>query len=412
MSEVLKQLEAALLANKEKTDKVLTESANRAEKSDAEMAEIKAEIKALQEENSKLTAKLGETDTARKEYELKMNRIEASSAKREEMQTKSLGEKWVESDMWAEVKAKGGTVVRTDDLMLGDLYELKTLSNPATPDPTIPFYNPYNRGFIMPQMRDLIMRDLLNVVPTTSNNIEYEEESVFTNNAAVVAESGLKPQSNISFTSKNATIRTIAHWIPFTNQFLDDNPRMMSYVNNRMMRGLQEKEEYEMMYGTDTDTSLRGIFGAPGVQTYAWSEGDAGDTRMDAVLMAMLKVTNALYKADGLVINPNDYAKIKKAKNDNGDYLYPSLVTGENPRIWGLTPVESLSINEGEFLVGNFGMAAELYNRMSASMRITDGYMDFVVRNKKLLLVENRIQLVLLRPSAFVTAEWDEAPGS
>src|SRR5690625_1044575 len=56
-------------------------------------------------------------------------------------------------------------------------------------------------GIIAPGLRRLTIRDLLNVVRTTSNSVEFVRETGFTNNAGPVAENptGLKPESNITF---------------------------------------------------------------------------------------------------------------------------------------------------------------------------------------------------------------------
>jgi HK97 family phage major capsid protein len=64
----------------------------------------------------------------------------------------------------------------------------------------------------LPQRR-LTVRSLLLPGQTASSSIEYEQEKLFTNNAAPVAEGTLKPQSDLQFEDKTASVRTIAHWM-------------------------------------------------------------------------------------------------------------------------------------------------------------------------------------------------------
>jgi len=414
----IEQLNANLADNKAKMDTIIAQNAERATKTDSEIKSAKDEIKSLQDENAHIKAELGTETEARRAIELRFNREGMpGSGGQGAPEIKSWGQTFAESENWKQFASANGTQFKTDAVPIGNIHEVKsTMGNIALPSPTNLLYRPQDLGFLAPLLPKLIMRDMLKVSTTTQNAIEFQREDVFTNGAAVVPESGLKPQAQITFTEDNATIKTIAQWMPFTNQFMADFPRLISYINTRLITGLRQKEEYEFLYGTNSQTSLCGIKHTAGVQTYKWSDGDVidgmPDTMMDAILMALLKCTNSLFIPDGVVMNPNDMGKIKKAKSTTGEYLFPSLTTGAAPQLWGMNVVESLSINEGEFLVGAFAMGGEIFDRQAASVRITDGYMDYVVHNKSLILVEERLNLVLYRPSAFVWGSFDHAPAT
>ncbi len=93
-------------------------------------------------------------------------------------------------------------------------------------------------GIIMPGLRRLTIRDLLAQGRISSNALEYVREEVFTNNADVVAEKALKPESDITFSKQTANVKTIAHWVQASRQVMDDAPMLQSYVNGRLMYGL------------------------------------------------------------------------------------------------------------------------------------------------------------------------------
>ncbi|MGU7592504.1 phage major capsid protein, partial [Enterobacter hormaechei] len=61
-------------------------------------------------------------------------------------------------------------------------------------------------GIIMPGLRRLTIRDLLAQGRISSNSLEYVREEVFTNNADVVAEKALKPESDITFSKQTANV--------------------------------------------------------------------------------------------------------------------------------------------------------------------------------------------------------------
>src|SRR4030095_4496661 len=94
---------------------------------------------------------------------------------------------------------------------------------------------------------DLVMRDVLNVGTTTADAITYIRENVFTNAAAPVAEAidlttGLTPASALTFTEATAPVVTIAHWIPITRQAVDDAGQLRSYIEGRLINGLERSE--------------------------------------------------------------------------------------------------------------------------------------------------------------------------
>ena len=79
---------------------------------------------------------------------------------------------------------------------------------------------------------------------------------MFTNNADVVAEKALKPESDITFSKQTANVKTIAHWVQASRQVMDDAPMLQSYVNGRLMYGLALKEENQLLNGDGTALPL------------------------------------------------------------------------------------------------------------------------------------------------------------
>jgi HK97 family phage major capsid protein len=252
--------------------------------------------------------------------------------------------------------------------------------------------------------RPLTIRDLLNVQPTTNNAVDYIRETGFTNASAIAPESTLKAESSLSFESVTALVKTIAHWIPATKQVLDDIPQMQSFIDGRLLNGLAQTEESQILYGSGVGENIEGIMVNPDIQTYV---GVEGDTKIDVIRKAMTLTHIANYQATGIVLHPNDWEKIELTKATDGQYIFVNVNTGGEQRLWRVPVVVSNAIVEGEFLTGAFGLGAQLWDREVANVRISEHHADYFTRNMKAVLAEERIALSIYRPEAFVKGTFE-----
>lgn len=254
---------------------------------------------------------------------------------------------------------------------------------------------------IRPETRAHV-RDLLPQGGTTSNAIEYPKEKVFTNNAAPVAEGGLKPESDLTFELATANVRTIAHWISASKQMLDDLPALQSYVDNRLTEGLLLAEDAQLLYGDGTGQNLLGLI----PQATHYNRAQAGDTLIDTLRRAATQVRLSEYQADGIVLNPVDWEKIELAKDNEGRYLWVNVMNGGMAHLWRMPVVDTTAINEGEFLVGAMRMAAQLFVRQDATVEASEHDSDNFRRNLFTIRAEERLALAVFRPQAFVHGEF------
>jgi len=260
-------------------------------------------------------------------------------------------------------------------------------------------------GIIAPGLRRLTIRDLLNVVPTSSNAIQYVRETGYTNNADVVAENptGLKPESNLTFEADQAAVTTIAHWIHASRQVLADIPTLRGYIDGRLRYGLKLKEESQLLKGSGVGLNIEGLY----TQARAYANPGVtvqNETRIDRLRLALLQVELAEAWADGIVISPLDWAAIELQKTDDNAYLFANPRGITTPALWGRNVVPTQAMAGGEFLVGAFGVgiAAELHDREDVNVMVaTQDDRDFV-KNMVKILMEERLALTVYRPEAFV----------
>jgi HK97 family phage major capsid protein len=262
-------------------------------------------------------------------------------------------------------------------------------------------------GVLTPPQEDLRIRDLLNVQRTTSNAIEYIVETGFTNASAVAPEKSLKPQSDLTFDIESATVKTLAHWIPATRQIIQDAPMLRNYVDGRLTYGLALTEEAQILYGDGVGDNMAGIMTNPNVQNAGGVA--SGDTRIDHLRRAITRTLLAGYPATGIVLHPSDWEDIELQKGTDGHYIWVSVVNGGETRLWRVPVVQSTGMNEGEFLVGAFGLAGQLWDREQANVRISEHHADYFARNMLAILAEERLALTVYRPEAFVRGAFTAA---
>lgn len=257
--------------------------------------------------------------------------------------------------------------------------------------------------------RELSIRNLLNVKPTTSNLITITRQKSRTINAAVVAEMALKPESAIDWEEAEFPVVTIAHWIPVAKQIFEDAPQLEAAIDSELTYGLKLVEETEIFLGSGTPGHLSGIY----VNAAAFVNpltGYVPQTMIDTLALAMLQAELAGYPATGIVLNPKDWTRATLLKDGDGRYLLGDPATGAPPSLWGRSVVKSEAIPEDKFLVGAFGTAAQLFDRELSNVQISDQDRDNFIRNALTVRAEERLALVNRRPDALVKGDLGNVP--
>lgn len=355
------------------------------------------EVKGLMSRLEELASKADETARNMQALEQKLARPSGGGQK---LSRKSLGELVVEDEG---VKAMMGGPARNARVQFKSLFESKAVSSDSGSAGVLvePQRLP---GVLAPPDQPLVIRSLLMPGQTASNAIEYVREKLFTNSAAPVAELALKPQSDITFDMASTTVKTLAHWMLASKQIMDDAPMLSSYINGRLVYGLKYVEEQQLLLGDGTGQNLLGLI--PQSTTYdaalETSLAISSTNKMDVLRVAMLQVQLALYPPSGIVLHPTDWAGITLTKDSNGNYLIANPQSVVSQLLWGLPVVTSMSLAQGEFLVGAFSLGAQIFDREQANIDISYDDRDNFVKNAVTIRAEERLALAVYRPQAFV----------
>ena len=256
-------------------------------------------------------------------------------------------------------------------------------------------------GIKMPGQLPLRVRDLLAAGTTSSNAVEFVREKTFTNNAAAVAENTKKPESVIEFEQDSTTVKTLAHWIPASRQILDDASQLQSYIDARMLYGLAQVEDNQLMNGDGTGANLKGLtkYATAFDETLATSSTN----KLDRIADAILQVWLTGFPANGIYMHPKDTNELRKLKDTIGRYLFSNPESATVPMPWGMRVVETTAVTEGTALVGSFALAAQVFDRQTATIDIADQDQDNFVKNMITIRAEERLALAVYYPSAIVS---------
>lgn len=316
-------------------------------------------------------------------------------------ETKSIGEQIASSDQVKDFAAKGarGTI----------RMQVKDITSASGSAGTL-IQNQRLAGVMMLPQYPRRIRSLLNVARTTSNMIEYVKELGFTNNADVVTEGTEKPESEITFEDDTAPVRTIAHWIHISRQAMDDAPQISGIIDGRLRFGLEAAEEDEILNGDGTGQHVDGLIAQ--ATAYSAPFTPAGTlTNIDKLRLAMLQASLALYPADGIVIHPTEWARIELTKTTDGAYLFANPQAVAGPTMWGLPVVATQAMTGDDFLVGAFGMAATIWDRMDTEVLISSEDRDNFVKNMLTVRAEKRLALAVYRPEALIYGDFGTVTG-
>ena len=317
----------------------------------------------------------------------------------------SLGSQFVQSAEYRDfIKAQGHrragawsspTFESADGILM---FGTTLTSDPASGGALIP--PDRQPGLLELRTRRTVVADLIAPGTTDSNLVQYTKEKTFTNAADAVKEGATKPESAITFESASAPVRKIAHWIPVSEEMLEDNAQTRSIIDARLTLGLELKEEDELLNGSGVDPHLLGLNMLPGLTPV---QALGTDTIADAMLKQITKIaTTTFIYPDGWVMNPADWLTVQIAKNQQGNYMGSGpYAPPQGPMLWGLAGAVTPAEAAGEALVGAFRAAAQIFRKGGIRIEATNSHQDFFIKNLVAIRGEERLALAVYREAAF-----------
>ncbi|MGQ4531848.1 phage major capsid protein [Dermabacteraceae bacterium P13138] len=239
--------------------------------------------------------------------------------------------------------------------------------------------------------------------------VEKAYESGTHGKVGYVAENAKKPGLTFpDYEKVTENLKKIAAWIKISEEMAEDAPFIASEINSRLLLQVALFEEDALLNGDgDSGSGIKGILQRSGILTETAS---SASENLDAIHKAMTKIQTATgLRADGLVINPVDYEKLRLSKDGNGQYYaggpfvgqYGNGLVPSDPAPWGLAPIITTAIAEGTALVGAGKVAATLYRKGGIRVEASNVDGEDFTHNRFTILAEMRELLAVRRPAGF-----------
>lgn len=414
----LKQMRAAALKAAQDIINSAKAAGNR-ELTDDERATVQAKFAEVEEFDVKIKA--AEEDEALVKRLGSYGAPDEGDADRDKGRAKSLGEHFIKSigdAGLARVKTVTGATVAAPEWQ----PEVKAATDThATPGVLAPWLTTYDRTIVR-AFRRPVVSDLLGTgsLGQGSNAVTYLVEGSVEGAFGMVAEGGAKPQLHFTDpTTRTDALKKIAGFLKIPDEMAEDAEFWVSEINQRGIYLLALAEENQLLNGPGTGATVDGLLNRSGVQTE--TAADTSDNA-DALFRAITKVQTATgLQADGIVINPADYQRLRLGKDGNGQYFGGGYFQGEygnggiewQPDVWGRRTVVSAAAQAGTAIVGAFNAAATVYRKGGVRVESTNSHVDDFTNNLLTTRIEERVALAVRIPSAFVKVSLSStAPGA
>jgi HK97 family phage major capsid protein len=253
---------------------------------------------------------------------------------------------------------------------------------------TVPVVVP---GPILP----LRMRDLIPNGRTSGGAILYVRETSFTSSPIAPIKPGdLKPQADLTYEVQLQPVITIPAYMKLPKQYWQDFAMFQSWMDSRLLYGLAQTEEGQLLNGNGVAPNLQGFM----LVALAAPPLTAPPAGAGAVLAGVASGIAFLYgngyMPTGIVLNPNDFGVMLLSLGT------PEYVTTP-VSLWGIPVVVSKAMPSGSYLVGQFNPFSQIFDREEVAVEVADNNEDDFIKNLVTVRAEERLALAIYQPAAF-----------
>ena len=353
---------------------------------------VSAEVKSLKAQNADLIQKHEGLASMFREFEQATLTTATGGQLRTARAKKSLAEQFSGSDSFKaflgrETKSASFATDRT----LKALVNEGAADSNATEYPTQAQRDP---NLANDPRRRLSLLEALPTRPMVSATFEWVSLDGYSNAAA---EQGLegeeKAEAGLPNELKTVRAATVAHFLPASEQVLQDTPGLAMQIESLLRYGVQAKAEALIVGGTGNIQGLETVGTA--------FPGETGEDMATAISRAEAHLAAIGWSGTHCIMHPQDWHAMRTQKRGSSDdsFVVGSWMNPPTLNAWGLEIVTSPSVTLGTAIVLDASQVAIL-DRMSAVVEAFREDGSNVRENMVTLRSEARMAFAVFAPSA------------
>lgn len=252
-----------------------------------------------------------------------------------------------------------------------------------------------------------------NILPkgrTNSNNVVFAR-ATRTNNAGPQVggspeafENVTKPESAYSFARVSREVYTYAHFLPVSEQMLEDAPFLETWLQGELTDGLRDQAEYQCLLGSGANGDLSGA--VTEATPYAIeSPEEASHSRPVRVRSAIAQLEAANFAPNFILLHSRDWYRMEVDRINPGTdnrFIWSNPQNAADKRLWGLPVIVNNRMTQGSFLIGDINKCRVLEKSgiaFAAAYQDSDNFQ----KNMVTFRAECRMTFIVHRTEAFVT---------
>lgn len=326
-------------------------------------------------------------------------KVEKAAAQVAEVQGRDAGERFILSPEWAALKSRfaQGLSASTDsfDVTVGNLVGKAAVANRAG---ATTGGSAFHLGSSVDDEVRALYGPILSAVTTGATSasvIPYRALTAVSPGPAIKKEAAtdadaasantMFPLATMTSRAETATTTTIGEAIPVTDEELADDAIMQTLVGQVLMALVYQKIESEIVSGTATNDSMRGIVSATGVQTQAFATDIITSIRKGLTKLAAVGTVNPV-----IYINSADLETLDMTKTTAGAFIGSGPFGAADRTLWGHPLVEVPSLPANTAIVGDL-RGYEVYYREAYQAQVFSQHSDYALRGLSLLRGKARV---------------------
>lgn len=253
-------------------------------------------------------------------------------------------------------------------------------------------------------LRTPSIRDVITILQTGSNLIEYVRVNSLTRAAKIVPEAtsatddaALKPKASMALEVVQTGVKTIAVIMQATRTILADAPQLQSMMTNFMRTDIDLELEEEIIAGPGGANHFTGLENTPNLTPQSFVTDKLTTTRKARTAAMIL----GRARSTGFLLNSYDWEELDLTKDAENRYYFGGPLAMGQKMLWGLPVIESEVIPQGTGYTGDLKQLV-VWDRQDPTVYITDSNRDHFERNIIDILYEGRWAFGVLRPPAVV----------